>query len=204
MPVRRLSASLAAALVAAALIGGCGGDDDDGGGGGAAGNATDRAFAGSMVPHHEGAVDMGRLARDEATHAELKALAEEIVTSQTAEIRTLRRVDRELRGEGVRAGSLGLDEGMMGMGMDMHGLESERPFDRAFIDMMVPHHLGAVRMSRVELQHGENGELRKLARDIIAAQNREIRQMREWRKAWYGSGAAPSTHGGSGGHMMGE
>ena len=197
--VRRPATALLPALICAALLAGCGGDDDDAGAGG---NATDRAFAASMIPHHESAVDMGRLAEDEATHAELKALARDIVTSQRAEIRTLRRIDRKLEGEGVKSGHLGMSEDMMGMGMDMHGLESARPFDRAFIDMMVPHHLGAVRMSRVELRRGESEELRTLAREIIDAQTREIRQMRAWRKDWYGSGSTPAMHGGSGGHTM--
>lgn len=190
---------LASLICAALLSGGCGGDDDADA---AAGNAIDRAFAGSMIPHHGSAVDMGRLAERKATHAQLKSLARDIVTSQKAEIRTLRRVDRELEGEGVKSGHLGLDEHMMGMGMDMHALDSARAFDRAFIDMMVPHHLGAVRMSRVELRRGESEELRALARDIIDAQTREVSRMRAWRKAWYGSGAAPMVHGGSGGHMM--
>jgi uncharacterized protein (DUF305 family) len=187
-------ATVVAALVCAGLLGGCGKDDDDAGA--AAGNATDRAFAGSMIPHHESAVDMGRLAERGAGRAELKSLARQIVRSQRAEIRTLRRIDRQLAGEGVKRGRLGLDRNMMGMGMNMHGLASARPFDRAFIDMMVPHHLGAIRMSRVELRRGDSEELRALARDIIDAQTREIRRMRGWRKAWYGSGAAPAAHGG--------
>jgi uncharacterized protein (DUF305 family) len=39
-------------------------------------------------------------------------------------------------------------------------------------------------MSDVELERGENPEMQKLAREITAAQEREIAQMREWRSAW--------------------
>lgn len=84
--------------------------------------------------------------------------------------------------------TLGLTMDEMGMSMDMGGLVNARPFDRAFIDMMIPHHQGANRMARAELQKGHDPALRRIARAILRAQGREIREMRRWRKAWYGSG----------------
>ena len=64
-----------------------------------------------------------------------------------------------------------------------------KPFDRAFIDMMVPHHQGAIAMAKRLLKDGEQQALRKMANDVIDAQTKEIAQMREWRKAWYGATA---------------
>jgi uncharacterized protein (DUF305 family) len=75
----------------------------------------------------------------------------------------------------------------------MAALESARPFDRAFIDMMIPHHAGAIRMARVETEEGENDELVELAHRIIEAQSREIRAMNEHRTEEFG---APSPAGG--------
>jgi uncharacterized protein (DUF305 family) len=73
------------------------------------------------------------------------------------------------------------------MDMDMTALEDANPFDRAFIDAMVPHHQGAVAMAKDLLANGEQPALRKMAEDIISAQTKEIALMRDWRKAWYGS-----------------
>ena len=177
--------SLTAMLLAlAALLAGCGGDDGESEAGG---NGTDRAFARAMIPHHEGAVDMAELAERRGEHGELKRVANEIIASQRREIATLRRVDRQLAGAGVKSGRLAVPERLRGMDHDTGFLEQAAQFDREFISMMVPHHEGAIRMSRAELRSGEDPRLRRLAREIIAAQEREIRQMRRWSKRWYGS-----------------
>ncbi|MEI6065300.1 MAG: DUF305 domain-containing protein [Pseudanabaena sp. ELA748] len=58
-------------------------------------------------------------------------------------------------------------------------------YDLRFIDGMTPHHQGAVVMAQDVLKNSKRPELRKLAKDIIAAQEKEIAQMSAWRKAWY-------------------
>ncbi len=52
--------------------------------------------------------------------------------------------------------------------------------DRDFVAMMEPHHQGAIDMARVELRYGKDPELRRMSRDIIASQEREIVEMRRW------------------------
>jgi uncharacterized protein (DUF305 family) len=77
--------------------------------------------------------------------------------------------------------------------VDVAALEKARPFDLTFIDTMIPHHQGAIRMARIELERGSDEELANLATAIIEAQSREIEEMNAWRERWYGS---PSPAGG--------
>jgi hypothetical protein len=49
--------------------------------------------------------------------------------------------------------------------------------DRDFVEMMVPHHQGAVDMAKAELKFGRNEQLRRLAQRIVATQQREIAVM---------------------------
>lgn len=52
--------------------------------------------------------------------------------------------------------------------------------DRDFALQMIPHHQGAIAMARIELQHGSDPQLRKMAEDIIAAQEKEIGELNSW------------------------
>jgi uncharacterized protein (DUF305 family) len=168
-----------------------------------------------MIDHHQMAVDMANVAQSRAQHPQIKNTADNIVRTQTAEMNDLTDLVKDdgagtgSAGHEMHDGSVesmdddssakkteaifGLSQEQMGMTMDMDALDQARAFDRTFIDMMIPHHQGAIRMAQVELAKGNDPRLKAVARGIVAAQTKEIRQMDTWRTDWYGE---PSPAGG--------
>ena len=60
--------------------------------------------------------------------------------------------------------------------------------DVDFARAMIPHHQGAVEMAKVQLQYGKDARIRRLARDIVKAQEKEIASMQAFLKR---KGVAP-------------
>ena len=64
--------------------------------------------------------------------------------------------------------------------------------DRHFIEMMIPHHEGAIKMADLALKRSKRPEIKQLAQSIKSDQTREIAQMTSWYKQWYGT-SVPSA-----------
>lgn len=86
------------------------------------------------------------------------------------------------------------------MSMDLG--PADESFDLRFIDGMTPHHEGAVTMAQEALEKSDRPEIRQLAEEIIAAQEQEISQMKQWRQAWYPNAGEPMMYSAEMGHMM--
>lgn len=190
-------AGMLALLLAGLVLSACGSDHSTSATSSKAAS-VDRAFATDMIDHHQMAIDMAKIAQDRATRPQVKALAASIIGAQQQEIDQMKAADTQLAAKGVKPGDLGLSDSMMGMNMDDSMLMSAKPFERMFIDMMIPHHQGAIRMARVQLAKGQDPQLRKLAQAVIAAQSKEIDEMNAWRMDWYGkespAGGVPAAN----------
>lgn len=156
-------------------------------------NAADVMFAQQMIPHHTQAIAMSQLAPTRAASPEIKELATKIEGAQAPELDQMNAMLAAWGAPAPPAGSTSMPgmPGMTGMpmgGTSMPGMMSDgqmqqlsaqsgAAFDRAFLDMMIQHHTGAIQMAQTELAQGQNPQAKQLAQAIIADQQSEILQM---------------------------
>lgn len=156
----------------------------------------DAHFIEQMIPHHEDAITMAKLALTKAQHPEIKQLAQAIIDSQSKEIDQMKAWYKDWYGQEVPSGNAvmgqhdmmgdrGMHMGMMGNETDTARLEQAADFDKAFIEEMIPHHQMAVMMANMLKVGTQRPEMEQLADDIITAQTQEIEQMRQWYDVWF-------------------
>ena len=160
----------------------------------------DQAFIDMMVPHHQSAIEMAKIAKERATRDELRSLADAIVSAQETEITQLRDWRQAWFGSGDTPGMEamplmpgmgmpGMDgmamDGTMDMTIDIEALRTAEPFDQAFIKAMTAHHVSAIAAAKIIAASTDRPELQGIAADIIEAQQREMDQMQGWLKSWY-------------------
>ncbi len=154
--------------------------------------SIDRHFIEQMIPHHDDAILMAGIASKKAEHAEIKKLSEDIKRTQSEENAKMRGWYKSWFSADVPKNSMGMGHGMMmsggmmGNATDIATLEFAKPFDKEFIEQMIPHHQMAIMMATMLLQGTERGKMKVLGQEIIDAQSKEIDQMRLWYRNWYG------------------
>jgi uncharacterized protein (DUF305 family) len=155
----------------------------------------DLRFIDAMIPHHQGAVEMAKEAQVKSKRPEIKKLADNIIKSQNQEITQMKQWrqawypkagDKPIAYNGQMGHTMEMSSDQMkGMMMSQNLGAADAEFDLRFINAMIPHHEGAVTMGQDALSKSKRPEIKKLAQEIVKAQEIEIKQMQQWRKAWY-------------------
>jgi uncharacterized protein (DUF305 family) len=189
-------ALLPAAVVAAIALAGCAGDNGMSGMGPSSvrpapsSSATtvgefkeaDVMFVQMMIPHHEQAVDMSDMVLSKSgINPEVEALAKQIKAAQQPEIDMmnawLETWGRIPMPEGAHHSS---SDGMMSE-EQMQELDEANSAEgqRLFLEGMIRHHQGAIKMAQAEIASGENPEAITLAKNIAESQQAEVDTMME-------------------------
>ncbi len=147
-------------------------------------NDVDVMFAQGMMPHHEQAIEMSRMAAQNAGSQQVKDLAARIEAAQGPEIDKLngwlRDWNAQQSGHGGHGGHGGHSmTGMMSTDeMASLGRTKGPEFDQKFLMLMIKHHEGAVEMARTEVEKGRFPDAQQMAREIMISQQSEIDSMR--------------------------
>ncbi len=144
----------------------------------------DLDFVNMMIIHHQAAIDMSEVEIAKGTDAQMKTMAQNIVTAQKAEIEQLHRfvknykipeaknMNEEMHHE--------LGETMKAMMDKMSSMQMTGNTDKDFAMMMKSHHESAVKMAEDELSHGKQYEVKKMAQKMITDQSKEIIDFKTW------------------------
>jgi uncharacterized protein (DUF305 family) len=138
---------------------------------GATSPRSDVEFIDAMIPHHEMALEMTDVVLQKGSDAEVKAMAKAMKDAQTTEIAEMKAIRTRLAGSAATTAQH--DEHMMA---DMEKLEaaSGAALDRLFLEEMLPHHAGAIKMAHEALPYLEETELQVMANKIVHDQAKEI------------------------------
>lgn len=141
-------------------------------------------FIAEMIPHHMAAIEMSRSLLRYTTCIPLQQIAQGIVTAQTKSIEDMCRAQPVCR----RAKNTRTERDAylqayhaitQTMFTDMRGAQPDNNINISFMREMIPHHRGAVEMSKNALRYPICPELKPILQAIITSQERGIRQMEE-------------------------
>ncbi len=162
---------------------------------GAADVNYDLRFIDAMMMHHQGAVVMAKEALEKSKRPEIKQLANNIIEAQNKEIAQMKqwRTAWYPKASQQPVAYGGANKSVMPMSAKQHGSmmmsqnlgAADNQFVLRFLNAMIPHHKGAIVMAKDAISKSTRPEIKQLNQDILTSQQAEIKQMQQWRKAWY-------------------
>lgn len=147
----------------------------------------DLQFIDMMIMHHQGGIEMARMAESKGRLAQLKEFARKSVEDQQKDTEELQsRRDQLFSGQPkaesmmMRGRQMTMAEMQKKMQDDMSKLQAAAPgnqFDRTFLDLFTEHHRMAIQMSRDEVAMGRQAEIKAIAQKTIDKQSKDINEM---------------------------
>lgn len=141
-------------------------------------------FVLEIIPHHEGGINMAKAIVKYGSNPEVKKIAENIITSQEAQITIMKQLKAKFEKE--KPSSKADSEEYLEeynkvkdkMFKEMQGVEITNNVDANFLQEMIYHHEGAIGMAKDILKYTKDPELRKLAENIVTTQSKGVEEMK--------------------------
>lgn len=146
----------------------------------------EQSFLQQMIQHHRSGVAMAKLVSDHTERAELKQLAEKMISAQQQEIEQMSGWLKSWYNASPKEVANAEADKEMKTHMSMLRDKKGADFDKAFLQMMPQHHHMAVEMAEQAEKKATHAELKELAAKIAKDQSAEIKQMKGWAQSWFG------------------
>ena len=140
-------------------------------------------FLNEMIPHHEAAVSMAENILKYGTNDQVKRLAETILREQLNGIAKMEELRNRLQANpkiNKQAEAAYLQTYTKIYNTMIAAMESAKPtgnINRDFLNEMILHHEAAIQMGKNILRYTQNSELRAIAQNIIATQQKQVAEL---------------------------
>lgn len=141
-------------------------------------------FLYEMIPHHEAAVSMAENILKYGHNEEVKLIATNIIRDQLAGIGKLEALKDKIKknpqvNKQAEASYLKAYNNIyQTMIMSMQNAKPTGNIDKDFLEEMIPHHEGAIKMSQNILKYTQNAELKTILQNIITTQQKQLTEMK--------------------------
>lgn len=147
-------------------------------------NSISDNFIIQMIPHHKAAIEMSENLLKYTTCVPLQRIAEGIVEEQTKGIGDMLEIQCKCKRPENSDSELCryqecMDDIMNAMFLEMGSACTTNQINMNFMREMIPHHLGAVKMSELTLKQDICPELVPVLKSIITSQKKGILQMKQ-------------------------
>lgn len=143
----------------------------------------DQAFLTDLIAHHEGAITMAQDARVKSSRPEIITFANDVISMERSNVEQTYIWRRDWYGD-INHISLDKVDKKISMVKDL-GVKDEK-FDLRFLDAMIAHHEGAIKMLGDILVPTSKKEIHDMASSGIVALTKDIQTMKQWKEQWYG------------------
>lgn len=146
----------------------------------------EETFLSSVPQHHEDAVQMAQVCIQKAVHPELKALCQNIISSQTEQAQEMQGWLQSWYGgrNTAPADMMAKMQAMQGQMMAKLNAANGPNFDHVFLENMGQHHAEGMPEFKECVAHAEHAQLKALCGKMEASQQQQLTAMNAWAKAW--------------------
>lgn len=142
---------------------------------GPADRSLDRRYINAMISHHRAAMLLADQAKNNATHEEIKELANKILADEPGAISEL----YDWKEQWYKDGKKVKDPVVANLG------ESDDRFDLRFLNALIAHHEAGLDMTKEVKMKSSRTEILNNAEDVEIFLNTTLEIFKNWRSTWY-------------------